>query len=52
MNPNQPTRNTLAKRESTNTEHCSIAALIGLCNTSGIEFLLQLTKQTNRNKNK
>ena len=50
MITNNPTQNTITKRESTNREYISKAALIGLCNLYGVDFVLKIVNKTSRAK--
>ena len=50
MISNNPTKNTITKRESANREFISKAALIGLCNLYGINFIIRTVNKTERVK--
>ena len=50
MISSNPTKNTLTKRESTNREFITKAALIGISNLYGIDFVLRIVNKTERVK--
>ena len=45
-----PTKNTITKRESTNREFITKAALIGLSNLYGIDFVLRVVNKSEKVK--